>query len=51
MNYPRLVLAIIVGYIFCFASDFAVHGWWTLPDYKATASLWRPNAEMQAHMP
>ncbi len=51
MNIKRLILAILAGFVFVFASDFLVHGLWLAPDYQATAQLWRPDAEMQAHLP
>ena len=47
MNVKRLLLAIVAGFIFVFASDFLIHHYWLGPDYKATASLWRPESEMQ----
>ncbi len=47
MNISRLLLAILAGFAFIFASDFLVHGLWLAADYKASASLWRPEAEMQ----
>ncbi len=47
MNIPRLLLAIVVGFIFVFACDFLIHAIWLEADYKATASLWRSDAEMQ----
>lgn len=47
MNVPRLFLAIVAGFVFIFASDFLIHAIWLAPDYKATAELWRPDAEMQ----
>jgi hypothetical protein len=47
MNSGRLALAIIAGFVFIFATDFVIHGVWLVGDYKATASLWRPEAEMQ----
>lgn len=48
MNGPRLALAIIAGFVFIFASDFVVHTILLAGDYKATASLWRTEAEMQS---
>lgn len=51
MNYPRLILAIVVGFISVFATDFLIHGFWLAPDYKATSELWRPEAEMTARFP
>ncbi|HMJ06069.1 MAG TPA: hypothetical protein VK474_07410 [Chthoniobacterales bacterium] len=47
MNPKSLLLAVLAGFIFIFASDFLIHAIWLDPDYKATASLWRPEAEMQ----
>ena len=47
MNIPRLLIAVVAGFIFIFASDFLIHAVWLAPTYKATASLWRPDAEMQ----
>ncbi len=47
MNTKRLLLAILAGFVFIFATDFVVHAIWLGPDYKATAALWRPEAEMQ----
>ncbi len=46
MNFGRLALAIVAGFIFVFGTDFLVHVVWLGPDYKATASLWRPEDEM-----
>ncbi len=51
MNAKRLILAIIASFIFIFASDFLVHGLWLKPDYQATATLWRTEAEMCSRMP
>jgi hypothetical protein len=48
MNIPRLILAIVAGFIVIFATDFLIHGVWLVPDYKATESLWRPESEMQS---
>lgn len=48
MNIPRLLIALVVGFIFVFASDFVIHALWLAGDYKATAQLWRPDPEMQA---
>ena len=51
MNIKRLLLAIVVGWVFIFASDFLIHGVWLMPDYHASATLWRTEAEMTARMP
>ena len=48
MNTGRLTLAIIAGFVFIFATDFVVHAVWLAGDYKATASLWRSEDEMQS---
>ncbi len=46
MNTQRLFIAIITGFVFIFATDFVIHAVWLDSDYKATASLWRPESEM-----
>ncbi|HEY0369854.1 MAG TPA: hypothetical protein VGC85_09675, partial [Chthoniobacterales bacterium] len=46
MNGGRLVLSIIVGFVFIFATDFLIHAVWLAGDYKASAALWRPEDEM-----
>ena len=48
MNLPRLILAIVVAFIVIFGSDMLIHAVWLKPDYEATKSLWRPEAEMQS---
>src|SRR5204863_845207 len=50
MNMKRLVLAIIAGFVVIWVTDFLIHGVWMMPDYRATQSLWRPEAEMQSYM-
>ncbi|GDY22333.1 hypothetical protein LBMAG56_36800 [Verrucomicrobiota bacterium] len=50
MNPKRLILAIIVAFVFVVATDFLIHGVWLKPTYAATASLWRTEPEMQARM-
>ena len=47
MNIGRLLLSVLAGFVFIFASDFAIHAIWLDADYKATTALWRPEAEMQ----
>jgi len=49
MNIKRLLLAIVVGFVAVFASDFFIHGVWLRADYVASAALWRTDAEMQKH--
>ncbi len=51
MNIRRLILAVVVAFIFIFATDFLIHGLWLKPDYEATKELWRPEAEMTARFP
>jgi len=48
MNPKRLIVAIIAGFVFSFATDFLIHGVWLAPAYKETASLWRTDIEMNA---
>jgi hypothetical protein len=48
MNMKRLILAIVAGFIVIFATDYLIHGLWLVPDYEATKSLWRPEAEMHS---
>jgi hypothetical protein len=48
MNMNRLILAIVAGFIVIFATDYLIHGLWLVPDYEATKSLWRPEAEMHS---
>jgi hypothetical protein len=50
MNMKRLVLAIIVGFVVVWITDFLIHGLWMMADYRATQSLWRPEAEMHSYM-
>lgn len=51
MNIKRLLLAILVAFIFIFATDFLIHAVWLMPDYNASKELWRPEAEMNARFP
>lgn len=46
MNIKRLLLAIVAGFAVIFLTDMVIHGFWLMPDYDATKSLWRPEAEM-----
>ncbi|HKP92808.1 MAG TPA: hypothetical protein VJS88_02850 [Chthoniobacterales bacterium] len=48
MNIKRLVLAIVVGFVVIFGTDFLIHALWLHSDYDATKELWRPEAEMHA---
>ena len=51
MNIQRLIIAIVAAFLFTFLTDFVIHGVWLNPDYQATASVWRPEAEAQARFP
>ena len=50
MNIKRLLLAIVVGWLVIFAADVVIHHFWLMPDYEATKSIWRPEAEMQPRL-
>ena len=50
MNPKRLIIAIVIVFIAIFATDFLIHGVWLKSDYAASASLWRPESEMQKLM-
>jgi hypothetical protein len=51
MNPKSLLISIPVAFVTVWATDFLIHGVWLAGAYKATASLWRPEAEMMARMP
>jgi hypothetical protein len=51
MNPKSLLITIVVAFVTVWATDFLIHGLWLAGTYKATASLWRPEAEMMAKMP
>ncbi len=51
MNIKRLALAIVAAFIYIFVSDILIHGVWLVDEYKSSMGLWRPETEMQAHMP
>src|SRR2546429_578343 len=50
MNPKRLIIAIVAVFIGVWATDFLIHGVWLQATYKETMNLWRPEADMQAHM-
>jgi hypothetical protein len=50
MNPKRLIFAIIAVFLMVWITDFLIHGVWLKGDYAASMSLWRPEAEMQAHI-
>lgn len=47
---PRFISAVIACFLFIFGYDFLYHGMYLAESYKATASLWRPEAEMPNFM-
>jgi hypothetical protein len=49
MNPKRLVLAIVAVFIGVFTTDYLIHEVWLKSTYQETLSLWRPEAEIQAH--
>ena len=50
MKPTRLILAVVAVFVGVWLTDFLIHGVWLQSTYKETASLWRPEAEMQSHM-
>src|SRR5438067_3858134 len=50
MNIKRLILAIAVAFALLWGTDFLIHGIWMMPDYRATQSLWRTDADMKSYM-
>jgi hypothetical protein len=50
-NHKRGFLAFIVAFVFMFLFGFFWHGMLMKPMYEATASLWRPEADFNAHFP
>src|SRR5689334_16074033 len=50
MNPRRLAVAIIAVFAGIWITDFLIHAIWLGNTYKETASLWRPEAEMQKNM-
>ena len=51
MNTKRLLIAVAAAFAFVFVTDFLIHGVWLRPDYAASHSLWRPDPEMESHIP
>ena len=51
MNIPRLIGAMIVGFILVSGTDYLIHEVWLKPEYQATKELWRTEADMMARMP
>src|ERR1043165_7076939 len=51
MNPKSLLITIPVAFVTVWVTDFLIHAVWLGSTYKATASLWRPEAEMMTMMP
>ena len=51
VNMKRLILSVIVMFVFIFASDFVIHSLLLGKTYKELAHLWRPEAELVSFMP
>ena len=51
MNTKSLFLTILAAFVTVLVTDFLIHGLWLSSTYKATAELWRPEAEMTARLP
>lgn len=51
MNPKSLVITIVAAFVTVAVTDFLIHGLWLGATYKATASLWRPEAEMNSMRP
>ena len=49
-NKSKCLISVVAVFVFIFAYDFLVHGVLLADAYAATASLWRPQAEMQSMM-
>lgn len=49
MNTKKFIIACIAVIIFIMAFDYIFHGMLMADTYKNTASLWRPEADMQNH--
>ncbi len=50
MNVKRLIIAILVGFVVFWATDFVVHEVLLKADYQAAQSLWRPESEMGSYI-
>ncbi len=50
INCKSLAIAAAVMFVYIFLSDFLIHGFLLKDAYQATATLWRPEAEMHDHM-
>jgi hypothetical protein len=47
----KWLMASVIAFVITFVYDWLVHGGILMDTYKSTASLWRPESEMQAMMP
>jgi hypothetical protein len=48
MTRLRFWLTVLAVYVTYFALSFPIHHWWLDPLYKAHASVWRPQTELEA---
>lgn len=51
INNKSQVITAVVVFVALFLTDYLIHGVLLNGQYMATASLWRPEAEMQAYFP
>lgn len=45
----HVLAATVVAFVMMMGFDFLYHGQYMMSDYRATASLWRPEADMQKY--
>lgn len=50
MNMKKLAMTVGAVFVTVLVSDFVIHQVFLKESYAATASLWRPEAEMKEHM-
>ena len=51
VNIPRYILAVVIGFIFLFASDYVIHQNLLMDLYEQTTGLWRPPESMETFFP
>ena len=50
LNPKSLLISIIATFVALTATDYFIHQIWMMPDYNATASLWRPDMAAGGHL-
>lgn len=50
MNAGRLFLSIVVGFVYIIGSDYVVNALWLSAEYKLSAALWRPEADIERRL-